>query len=122
MTEQPAQRFDPACPLAGFPAQLGSKWQSMIILLLAEQPKRFTELETGLAKVTRKVLSETLRSMERNGFVRRTDYASNPPKVSYSLTELGQSLLPLIEASREWTRQNFESVLAERDRREPPIK
>ncbi|AJT41809.1 winged helix-turn-helix transcriptional regulator [Psychromicrobium lacuslunae] len=117
MTKQSIQIFDSACPLSSFPAQLGSKWQTMILLSLAEQPKRFTELEAGLAKVTRKVLSETLRRMEHDGFVLRTDFFDNPPKVSYSLTELGLSLLPLIEASREWTREHFASVLAERERR-----
>ncbi len=88
----------------------------MIVLCLEEQPLRFTQLRQALGRVRPKVLAETLRSMERDGLVRRNEYAENPPHVEYELTVLGRSLLQLIEAARVWARDHLDELLRERSK------
>jgi Predicted transcriptional regulators len=79
----------------------------MVVRCLAPGPRRFGELRALLRGVTSKVLSETLRAMERDGLVRRTAYPQHPPRVEYELTPLGRSLLPLLDAARAWYREHL---------------
>jgi DNA-binding HxlR family transcriptional regulator len=109
------EMFDPMCPSSTFPIQIGGKWTGMIIRCLEHAPRRFTELRNALPAVTPKVLSETLRSMERDGLLTRTVHDENPPRVEYELTGLGRSLLDLIEASRAWAAEHFHTLLKARD-------
>ncbi|MFF4875217.1 MULTISPECIES: winged helix-turn-helix transcriptional regulator [unclassified Micromonospora] len=109
-----ADMFDPACPSSVLPFQIGDKWTAMVVLCLEHGPRRFSELRVPLRTVTPKVLTETLRAMERNGTVTRTSYDENPPRVEYALTPLGRSLLTLIEAARSWTRENRSELVAAR--------
>ncbi|WP_344661653.1 helix-turn-helix domain-containing protein [Catenulispora subtropica] len=108
--------FDPACPSTASPFRIADKWGGLVVLCLESGPRRFSELRVPLRRVAPKVLTETLRSLERDGFVTRTDYHENPPRVEYELTALGRSLLPAIAACREWGAANFDSLLAARDR------
>lgn len=87
----------------------------MVVLCLEHGPRRFSELRVPLRAITPKVLTETLRGMERDGLVTRTAYDENPPHVEYALTPLGRSLLTLIEAARSWTRENMSELLAARE-------
>src|SRR3954468_9169825 len=98
--------FDPACPSRSIPFQVGDKWTAMIVLCLEHGARRFSELRGPLPAVTPKVLTETLRAMERDGVVKRSVRAVNPPHVEYELTEVGRRLLALIEVAREWSRGN----------------
>lgn len=107
--------FDPACPSAETPFRIADKWGGMIVLCLEAGPRRFTELRTPLPRLAPKVLTETLRSMERNGLITRTVFDENPPHVEYALTPLGRSLLPAIAACREWAFANLETLRAARD-------
>ncbi|GAA2730586.1 helix-turn-helix domain-containing protein [Actinocorallia aurantiaca] len=109
------EMFDPMCPSSAFPIQIGGKWTGMLIRCLEHGPRRFTELRNALPAVTPKVLSETLRSMERDGLLTRTVHDENPPRVEYELTGLGRSLLDLIEASRAWAAEHFHTLLKARD-------
>ena len=93
--------FSPACPSAS-PARLGDKWTAMIIVCLEAGPRRFSELRVPLRGVTSKVLTESLRSLERNGLVRRIAYDEVPPRVEYELTALGRTFLEPLAASRAW--------------------
>lgn len=108
------RRIHPACPSSAFPFRVGGKWTGMIVVLLADGPRRFTELRSRLTGVHPKVLTETLRAMERDGLVLRRSIPANPPHVEYSLTDLGGSLLSLIDVIREWSDQHMDVLLAAR--------
>ncbi|WP_436534134.1 winged helix-turn-helix transcriptional regulator [Actinoplanes sp. HUAS TT8] len=107
--------FDPACPTTVMPFQIGDKWTAMVVLCLEDGPRRFTELRVPLRRVTPKVLSETLRSMERDGLINRFAYDENPPRVEYSLTPLGRSLLTLVDAARSWCTDHMDDLVAARE-------
>lgn len=92
----------------------------MAVICLLDGPRRFTVLRDQLAPVTAKVLAQTLRDMERDGFVTRHDHHTNPPQVEYELTALGRSLMTLIDAARAWSDEHLEAVLASRSRRSAP--
>ena len=92
----------PACPVATTVQLIGSKWKLLIMRNLLERPWRFNELKKNLEGVSQKVLTDSLRSMEEDGLVIRTVYAEVPPRVEYSLTELGQSLQPILDAMKTW--------------------
>ncbi|WP_214415421.1 winged helix-turn-helix transcriptional regulator [Sphaerisporangium fuscum] len=107
--------FDPACPSSVSPIRIGDKWGGMVILCLTQGPRRFSELRVPLRRVTPKVLAETLRALERDGFVTRTAYAEIPPRVEYELTPLGRTLLEPIAACREWASRNLPALLQARE-------
>ena len=115
MDELSLEMFDAACPSAETPFKIADKWGGMVVLCLENGPRRFTELRVPLRRVAPKVLTETLRSLERDGFITRTVFDENPPHVEYELTVLGRSLLPAIEACREWAFANLKALRAARD-------
>ncbi len=92
----------PACPVATTVQLIGSKWKLLILRNLMARPWRFNELRKDLEGISQKVLTESLRSMETDGLVARTVYPEVPPRVEYSLTELGQSLKPVLDAMKDW--------------------
>jgi DNA-binding HxlR family transcriptional regulator len=108
------EMFDPVCPSGALPFQIGDKWTAMVVLCLEGGPRRFTELRIPLRAVTPKVLTETLRAMQRDGLLVRTAYPEHPPRVEYELTELGRSLLTLIAAVRAWSGEHLPELLAAR--------
>ncbi|WP_007509351.1 MULTISPECIES: winged helix-turn-helix transcriptional regulator [Pseudofrankia] len=116
-----APTFDPACPMSAFPVQIGDKWTAMVILCLEARPRRFTELKQNLGSVSAKVLTDTLRAMERDGLVSRSAFDENPPRVEYQLTALGRSLLQLVEAARNWARDNLDDLLSARRRHDDTL-
>ena len=92
----------PACPVATTVQLIGSKWKLLILRNLMARPWRFNELRKDLEGISQKVLTESLRSMETDGLVARTVYPEVPPRVEYSLTELGRSLKPVLDAMQNW--------------------
>jgi DNA-binding HxlR family transcriptional regulator len=94
--------------------RIADKWTVLIVGALEEKTKRFGELRREVGGVSQKMLTQTLRGLERDGVVARTVYASVPPKVEYSLTALGRTLIRILEAIREWSEQNIEDVLKAR--------
>lgn len=92
----------PACPVATTVALIGSKWKLLIMRNLLSRPWRFNELKKDLEGISQKVLTDSLRSMEADGLLTRTVYPEFPPRVEYTLTELGYSLRPILEAMRVW--------------------
>ncbi|MGW2709284.1 winged helix-turn-helix transcriptional regulator [Streptomyces sp. NPDC004457] len=106
--------FHPLCPSSAVPFRVGDKWSGMVIRCLQDGPRRFGELRVPLRAVTPKVLSETLRAMERDGLVTRTAYDENPPRVEYALTPLGRTLIPLLDAARAWSETHLPALLAAR--------
>lgn len=92
----------PACPVATTVALIGSKWKLLIMRNLLSRPWRFNELKKDLEGISQKVLTDSLRSMKADGLLTRTAYPEVPPRVEYTLTELGYSLRPILEAMRVW--------------------
>ena len=89
---------------------IGDKWKLQILESLAEGTKRFGELKKSLGNITQKVLTSNLRAMEEKGLLIRNVYAQIPPKVEYTLTSVGESLKPIIEAMSQWGAEYQEKV------------
>ena len=102
MSEQKAVKELPACPVETTLSLIGDKWKVLILRDLLPGTKRFGELKKSIGGVSQKVLTAQLRDMEDNGLISRKVYAEVPPKVEYSLTELGQSLKPILDAMWNW--------------------
>ena len=92
----------PACPVATTVRLIGSKWKLLIIRNLLQRPWRFNELKKNLEGISQKVLTDSLRSMEADGIVTRTVYPEVPPRVDYTLSELGDSMRPVMDAMDKW--------------------
>ncbi|MGX7112514.1 winged helix-turn-helix transcriptional regulator [Gemella cuniculi] len=92
----------PACPVETTLLLLSNKWTILILRDLFEGTMRFGELKKSLGAVSQKVLTENLRSLENKGVINRKVYPEVPPRVEYSLTELGYSLKPIIDSMHEW--------------------
>ncbi|MEU9020709.1 helix-turn-helix domain-containing protein [Actinomadura sp. NPDC048394] len=108
--------FDPGCPTRLILDRIGDKWSVLVVLSLADGPRRFTELRRLIGGVTPKVLTQTLRAMERDGLLTRHVFAEVPPRVEYALTPLGLSLGKPIQAITDWAEENVEAVVAARAR------
>lgn len=92
----------PECPVATTVSMIGSKWKLLIMRNLLVRPWRFNELKKNLEGISQKVLTDSLRSMEEDGIVTRTVYPEVPPHVEYALSELGESMRPILTAMQEW--------------------
>ena len=92
----------PACPVETTLMLIGDKWKVLILRDLLPETKRFIELKKSIGSVSQKVLTAQLRDMEAKGLVSRKVYAEVPPRVEYSLTDLGRSLSPILKAMAEW--------------------
>lgn len=92
----------PICPVATTVQLIGSKWKLLIIRNLLVRPWRFNELQKDLEGISQKVLTDSLRSMEADGIITRTVYPEVPPRVEYALSELGESMRPIMDAMEQW--------------------
>lgn len=100
--------------------RIGDKWSILVVGRLGGGPMRFGELRHVIGGISQKMLTATLRSLERDGFVTRTQYATIPPRVDYELTDLGRELLEPVNALGDWARNNLVRIdiaRAEFDRR-----
>lgn len=103
------------CPVRNVIARFGNKWALLTVLIIGEQGVvRFNELSRLIPDVSSRVLSSTLRTLEADGFIDRKVYAVVPPKVEYRLTDVGKSLLPLIQQLTEWAQTNMKTVMTHR--------
>lgn len=102
MKDQNTTRELPACPVETTFMLIGDKWKVLILRDLIPGTKRFGELKKSIGNVSPKVLTAQLRDMEESGLVTRQVYAEVPPKVEYSLTELGKSLKPILDSMQDW--------------------
>lgn len=92
----------PACPVETTLKIIGDKWKVLILRDLFTGTKRFNELKRSLSDVTQKMLTQQLRELENDGIIHREVYPVVPPKVEYSLTELGKTLKPVIDSMYDW--------------------
>src|SRR6266498_1124049 len=97
-------------------ARVGDKWTVLVVTMLGEGPKRFNELRRALGSISQRMLTLTLRCLERDGLVTRTVFPSIPPRVDYELTQLGHSLLEPVSRLGLWARHNRAAIEAARRR------
>ena len=102
MSEQKKAKPLPACPVETTLTLIGDKWKVLILRDLLPGTKRYGELKKSIGSVSQKVLTAQLRAMEENRLVHREVYAEVPPRVEYSLTELGKSLKPILDSMWAW--------------------
>lgn len=102
MSEQKSVKDLPACPVETTLTLIGDKWKVLILRDLMPGTKRFGELKKSIGNVSQKVLTAQLRAMEESRLLTRTVYAEVPPRVEYTLTELGKSLKPILDALWNW--------------------
>ncbi|WP_131768094.1 winged helix-turn-helix transcriptional regulator [Candidatus Protofrankia californiensis] len=103
------------CETDTVPVRIGGKWTVKIIICLKAGPRRFSELQTPLRGITPKVLTESLRALERDGFIMRTAHAEIPPRVEYELTPLGRTLFEPMAAFCDWRRAHLSELLDARE-------
>ncbi len=108
--------FSTNCPSRVVLDRIGDKWTALVVLSLSKGPMRFTQLRHRIQGVTPKVLTQTLRTLERDGLVTRTVYAEVPPRVEYALTPLGMSLRRPLDAVQRWAESHVAEITAHRDR------
>ena len=91
-----------ACPMTATLEYIGGRWKCIILYYLTGNTRRFGEIAARIPVVSRKVLTQQLKEMERDGLIQRTEYKEVPPRVEYTLTELGKSLSPVLKAMSNW--------------------
>jgi DNA-binding HxlR family transcriptional regulator len=102
--------------VSGVLARIGDKWSVLIVMLLGEGPRRFNEMKRAVGGISQRMLTLTLRGLERDGLVTRTVFAAVPPRVDYALTDLGRSLGPPVMALGLWARAHQGEIEAARRR------
>jgi DNA-binding HxlR family transcriptional regulator len=102
------------CPTRTVLDIVADKWTSLLIVALVPGTKRFQQLKREIGGITQKMLTQTLRSLERNGLVERRAYATVPPRVEYTLTRLGHTLSESLEALQDWSVAHVEEILRAR--------
>jgi DNA-binding HxlR family transcriptional regulator len=110
----PCVRDTTSCEIRDLLDRLADKWSLLVIELLGTGSRRFTELHREIDEISQRMLTLTLRHLERDGLVTRTVYPVVPPRVDYALTGLGQSLLVAIEGLVSWTRANRQEIATAR--------
>ncbi len=107
--------FLAVCPSRQLLDRLTDKWVTLILAALADGEQRYSELSRTIAGVSQKMLTQTLRNLERDGILIRSITPAVPVRVSYRLTPLGRSLLPVVKAVKDWAEQHMPAVQAARD-------
>ena len=106
--------FLAACPSRQVLARISDKWVTLILVALAGGPLRYSDLGRVITGVSQKMLTQTLRTLERDGLVSRTVTASVPVRVDYQLTPLGDSLMPAVNAVKSWAEEHISEIEASR--------
>lgn len=107
------------CKAAPMLEWLGNKWTLVVLVKISEDgPVRFNELYRNIPSVSEKVLSQVLKQLTADGIIRRELFPDVPPRVEYSLTDLGRTLLPHVEALMDWGRENFDKIMTNRQKNE----
>ena len=115
MTVQLPDRTSEDCrAVSSILARVGDKWTVLIVVLLGDGPKRFNEMKRMVGGVSQRMLTFTLRGLERDGLVTRTVFPTTPPRVDYELTKLGSTLLEAVEPLSSWARDHVSEVLTSR--------
>jgi len=103
------------CPVRQVLDQIGDKWSTLMLLTLSEKPYRFGELRRLIPDISQRMLTQTLRDLQRNGLISRTVFPTQPPSVEYRLTSLGQSLLEPMGLLVRWAEKHYGRILSARE-------
>lgn len=103
----------PPCPVATTLMLIGNKWKIFIIQQLMDRPFRFSELRRAIPGISEKVLTDNLRAMEKDGLITRTVFPEVPPRTEYALSELGNTMRPIIESTATWG-TGYQQIVRER--------
>ena len=107
----------PDCPIRNVLARVGDKWSLLVLYNLQHrEPLRFKELQRQIPDISQKSLTQTLRTLEEDGFVSREVFPEVPPRVEYSLTSRALSFLPLVENMINWAKENMEEIIKDREK------
>ncbi|MQY15560.1 hypothetical protein SRB5_57430 [Streptomyces sp. RB5] len=107
--------FLAACPSHQLLGRISDKWTALIVTSLADGPRRYGEVARTVASISQKMLTQTLRSLERDGIITRTVTPEVPVRVDYELTETGRELLPVLRAIKDWAETHIEGIMASRE-------
>jgi DNA-binding HxlR family transcriptional regulator len=106
---------DSGCPVEAALEVIGGKWKGSILYRLLEGTKRFNEMKRMFHSLTQRILTQQLRELERDGMIHREVYAEVPPRVEYSLTEMGRTLAPVLKQLRDWGVNNVQAIRQNRE-------
>lgn len=118
---QPGTGQEARCPVRDVLDCIGDRWSLLTLLALANGTLRFTEVKRAIGDISQRMLAQTLRSLERDGYVTREVHPTVPPKVEYTLTELGESLLARVKPLINWADENHARVRKARKAYVPPV-
>ena len=105
----------PNCPIRNVLSRVGDKWSMLVLITLENNDcQRFKELQRNIPDISQKMLTATLKMLEGDGLIHREVFPEIPPRVEYSLTEKGKSLLPLIDNLLSWASENMEDIIESR--------
>ena len=104
------------CPIRDMMQQIGGKWSTLLLEVLAAEPRRFGELRRMLPDISQRMLTQTLRDLQRDGYIAREVFPTKPPSVEYSMTDLGRSLYQPLSQLLNWAEANHDAVRAARSR------
>ena len=104
------------CPIRNVVQNIFGKWSSLLLMALAEKPYRFGELRRLVPDISQRMLTQTLRDLQRDGYVHREVFPTKPPSVEYSLTDMGRSMFDSLQHLLNWAETNFDDVRAARER------
>lgn len=116
MKQSTLHQTEPCRRISEILARIGDKWSLLVIRQLGDGPQRFSEIKRSLGSISQKMLTATLRGLERDGFVSRTVFPTVPPRVDYALTPLGHDLLVPVRALGDWALANAERIERARKR------
>ena len=115
-TSSPPSVLEPQCPSRLVLERIADKWTALVIQILAQGTMRYAELQRTIGDISQKMLTQTLRSLERDGLVQRKVHPVVPPKVEYSLTRLGRTLIEPLHALCRWSEKHLAELQANRTR------
>jgi DNA-binding HxlR family transcriptional regulator len=103
------------CPVRQVLDQIGDKWSTLMLIALADRPRRFGELRRMIPDISQRMLTQTLRDLQRDGLISRTVFPTQPPSVEYRLTAMGRSLLEPLGGLVRWAERNYGRIIAARE-------
>ncbi len=102
--------YDPQCPVRDVLDRIGDKWSTLTLITLADGPLRFSALSRAIPDISKRMMTQTLRDLERDGLVARTVFPTKPPSVEYRLTSLGQTILEPLAVLVDWADRHHAAV------------
>ena len=101
---------DPQCPVRDALDRIGDKWSTLVLVTLADRPRRFSEVRRAIPAISKRMLTQTFRDLERDGLIARTVFPTKPPSVEYRLTSLGETIFEPLRVLADWANRSHEAI------------